>query len=325
MAVLALVCAPSARAGGFPAEQVYSREAKSVVLIVARDSSGQGMLGSGSVISSQGLIITNAHVVVDKATRAAYPDIRVYFKPREVTGDLSADLVNWQAAKVQDFDSTLDLAVLKVDSLPAGTGKISLEDSSQVRIGEPVIAIGHPENGGLWSLTYGRISGQVDNQQNISGKDVFQTDTNLNPGNSGGPLLDRYGFMVGINSNIARRGEGGLALTGINFAIKASVAKKWLRENGVMVAYGKVPAEAGAPAAAAPRETISGAEKDKSKTLPQANPGSGEGAAQPKAELSKKPGSRILTPIRPYSTDQLWKQVSGEMEDMMNEMKQEIK
>ena len=116
-----------------------------------------------------------------------------------------------------------------------------MADPDEIKIGEEVIAIGHPEQGGLWSLTYGRISGSIENFSDIDGKDVFQTDTSLNRGNSGGPLLDQRGYMVAINSNIARLGSGGLPITGVNFAIKSSVVKKWLSKEGYTIAYGQKP------------------------------------------------------------------------------------
>ena len=323
---LVLLFARPVLARSFPAEKIYNSESKDVVFVLALNSAGNGMQGAGSIISSRGLILTNAHVVIDKATKEPYSNIRVYFKPAEVTGDLSADLVNWQQARVLAFDTTLDLAVLKTGGLPDGAGKITLENSRRVMVGEPVIAIGHPEDGGLWSLTYGRISGQIANEGNVAGKDVFQTDTAINPGNSGGPLLDRYGYMVGINSNIARRGQGGLALTGINFAIKASVAKKWLKQNGIEVAYGKIPAAVSAPQALESEKTTFDLGHENHQSPSTAGPKAVESGPQPQPQtvLSKKPGSRILTPIRPYTKDQVWKQVSGQLEDMMDEMQKEL-
>src|SRR5206468_6675576 len=89
-------------------------------------------------------------------------------------------------------------------------------------------AIGHPEHGAKWSLTTGRIGGEWANFEGVTGKDVYQMETSVNRGNSGGPLLDGNGYMVGINTAIARRSEDGLAITGINFALKSSVVRAWI-------------------------------------------------------------------------------------------------
>jgi serine protease Do len=228
-------------AEGFPAVKVYKGTSKAVVLIVAQKDKKSSMIGAGSIISSSGYVVTNAHVVIDKATKRPYPAIRVFIKPVEVTGDLQRDLVNRHKASVASYDIDLDLAVLKVDGLSADHNLIELADPDEIDIGEEVVAIGHPEQGGLWSLTYGRISGQISDQSNIPGKDVFQTDTSVNRGNSGGPLLDRRGYMVGINTNIARLGAGNMPITGVNFAVKSSVVRKWLAGKGLVLAYGDAP------------------------------------------------------------------------------------
>lgn len=228
-------------AQGFPAVKVYKGTSKAVVLIVAQKDKKSSMIGAGSIISPSGYVVTNAHVVIDKATKRPYRTIRVFVKPPEVTGDLQRDLVNRYKASVASYDNDLDLAVLKVDGLSTGQDLIELADPKDIAIGEEVVAIGHPEQGGLWSLTYGRISGQISNQSDIPGKDVFQTDTSVNRGNSGGPLLDRRGYMVGINTNIARLGAGNMPITGVNFAVKSSVVKKWLAGRGLVLAYGDAP------------------------------------------------------------------------------------
>jgi serine protease Do len=226
-------------AEGFPAVKVYKETSKAVVLIVAQKDKKSSMIGAGSIISPAGYVVTNAHVVIDKSTKRPYSTIRVFIKPPKVTGDLQKDLVSRYKASVASHDSDLDLAVLKVDGLSSDMDLIELADPGEIDIGEEVVAIGHPEQGGLWSLTYGRISGQISDQSNVSGKDVFQTDTSVNRGNSGGPLLDRRGYMVGINTNIARLGAGNMPITGVNFAVKSSVVKKWLAGRGLVLAYGE--------------------------------------------------------------------------------------
>ena len=240
-------------AQAFPAVQVFKQTSDSVVLIVASTGGGGGsMLGTGSIITKSGIVVTNSHVVVDSATGRPYPSIRVYTKPDEITGSLSRDLVNPHEAKVAAYDKDLDLAVLKVKGLSSGQDIITLANDKEIMVGEEVVAIGHPEQGGLWTLTYGRISSQILNQSKVKGKNVFQTDTSLNRGNSGGPLLDRRGYMVGVNTNIARRGSGDLAITGVNFALKSSVVNNWLGQQGVRLAYGTKPLYPDSEAAQSP-------------------------------------------------------------------------
>jgi serine protease Do len=281
-------------AGGFPAVEIYEKTSKAVVLITARNKGESSMVGAGSIVMPSGFVVTNAHVVVDKNAGRPYKVIRVFTKPDEVTGNLKKDLVNRHKAKVIAFDAKLDLAFLEVQGLPPDTGMIELADSEEVKTGEEVVAIGHPERGGVWTLTYGRISGQISDQSGIMGKDVFQTDTSVNRGNSGGPLLDRRGYMVGINTNIARLGAGGLPITGVNFAVKSSVVKKWLDGQRVNVAYGK--------------EAVQPVEK----------------VAEDPREASMK-SDEFLTPKKPYDYDALWAEVEKEMEDLMEEMKGKIR
>jgi len=226
---------------GFPAVEVYKGTSKGVVLIVSQINKKSSMAGAGSFINDRGYVITNAHVVVDRQGHKPYPVIRVFTKPDELTGDLERDLTARYKAEVVAFNTDLDLALLKVEDYPRDVPVIKLANPKDISIGEEVVAIGHPEQGGLWSLTYGRISGQMANQSNVKGKDVFQTDTSVNRGNSGGPLLDRRGYMVGVNTNIARLAADNMPITGVNFALKASVVKKWVGTQGMTIAYGSKP------------------------------------------------------------------------------------
>ncbi|RJR15919.1 MAG: hypothetical protein C4581_11235 [Nitrospiraceae bacterium] len=223
----------------FPAVKVYEKTAKNVVLIIAKSEDTSSMIGAGSIISGTGLVSTNAHVVVDKSTSKPYSKIRVYLKPDKVTGKFRKDLVHSHKAEIVAYDIDLDLAILKAEEIPSGTGTIELANPDEIKVGEEAVAIGHPEQGGLWTLTYGRISGEIEDQNSIKGKDVFQTDASVNRGNSGGPLLDKRGYMIGINSNMARLGAGDIPITGVNFAVKASVLKSWLQKQGITLAYGK--------------------------------------------------------------------------------------
>jgi serine protease Do len=293
----------------FPAVEVYEKTSKGVVLIIAKNQKGRSMIGAGSIITRSGLIATNAHVIIDKSTSKPLPIIKVYLKPDRVTGSFRKDLIHRRKAEVVAFDIELDLAILRINDIPADVKVIELANPDEIKIGEEAVAIGHPEQGGLWTLTYGRISGEIRNQGNIEGKDVFQTDASVNRGNSGGPLLDRRGYMIGINSNMARLGAGDMPIMGVNFAIKSSVLKKWLAKQGIMLAYGKkaLIGEGKIEKAGVELE-IDKEIKDKDK----------------KAEV-KKPAQRYQPHRNAYNYNALLKAAEEELEDMIEEMKNRIR
>ncbi|MCB9655490.1 MAG: trypsin-like peptidase domain-containing protein [Deltaproteobacteria bacterium] len=235
LVLLGLMPALSASAALTPRE-IYKTKGKAVVLVFATDGSAQGSAGTGSIISEDGEVITNAHVVAKEGR--TYKKVFVYLKPDKLRGSMKYDLSQRLNATVVDLDPNLDLALLKIVDPPEGLPKIDFVDPDAVEVGEPVVAIGHPETGGLWTLTSGTISAVVADFQGIEGKDVFQTDASVNRGNSGGPLLNAYGQMVGINTSISRRAADGLAITDINFSLKSSVAVEWLgRRKLLTLAY----------------------------------------------------------------------------------------
>ena len=286
-------------ASDFPAKEVYAKFSPSVVVIKASKEGGSGMIGAGSIISDKGLIITNAHVVVSKDDNQPYPKLRVYIRPDKLTGSAQEDLSNYFDAEVLRYSKDLDLALLKIKNFSLKSETIEFADPSDISVGEEVVAIGHPEQGGFWSLTYGRISGEMKDYQGVTGKDVYQTDTSVNRGNSGGPLLDRRGYMVAINSNIARLSRDGLPITGVNFSIKSSVVKKWLNENEYTIAYGKKPLD----------------EEDKKIEVIEAG----------KEPDTQKVEDRFNTPARPYDYNEFLKAAEKDIEGMMEEMKGKIK
>lgn len=156
--------------------------------------------GTGMVIRSDGMILTNNHVVEDAET------IKVYFNDgREFD------------AKVKGTDPRTDVAVIQIDArnLPA----ITLGDSEATRVGEWVVAMGNPY-GFDYTVTAGIVSAK---SRKVTGgrqyEDFIQTDASINPGNSGGPLLNLDGEVIGINTMIAGIG------TGIGFAIPSNLAK----------------------------------------------------------------------------------------------------
>ena len=158
-------------------------------------------LGSGVIVSKDGYILTNNHVV-DEAD-----EVRVVLNDRrEFT------------AKVVGADPQTDLAVLKLnaDDLPA----MELADSDEIEVGDLVLAIGNPFNIGQ-TVTSGIVSGKGRGNLGLDYEDFIQTDAAINPGNSGGALVDVDGRLVGLNTAIISRTGGN---QGIGFAIPANLA-----------------------------------------------------------------------------------------------------
>lgn len=238
--VIAAVSAGVANARPMSPREIYKAKAKAVVLVFGTDGSAQGSAGTGSIVSADGQIITNAHVVAKNGR--PFKRLFVYLKPEHLKGSMQADLKHRFRATLVDIDKKLDLALLRMVDPPKNLETIDFVDPDKVDIGEPVVAIGHPETGGLWTLTTGTISSVVAGFQGKKGKDVFQTDASVNRGNSGGPLLNAYGQMVGINTCISRKAADGLAITDINFSLKSDVAVEWLKRRDVLhLAYVNPP------------------------------------------------------------------------------------
>jgi putative serine protease PepD len=198
------------------ARNVYNGAKDSVTYITSDTAQGQAT-GSGFVISGDGLIVTNEHVV-DGATQV---QVKIGTSGKA------------QPAKVVGADASRDLALLKVDA--SGLKTLPLGDSSKVSVGDPTYAIGNPY--GLdHTLTTGIVSAlgrdlQSPNGSKISG--AIQTDAAINPGNSGGPLLNADGQVIGVNSQIvsggsSQGGEGGNV--GIGFAIPANTVKTFVSQ-----------------------------------------------------------------------------------------------
>lgn len=171
--------------------------------------------GSGVLISPEGHLLTNEHVIAGAD---------------EIMVSLSAG--KKYKASVVGKDSKTDLAVLKIDAqevLP----HVPIGDSSALRVGEWVVAIGNPFGLGL-TVTAGVVSAinrdlSIDRQRSY--KDLIQTDASINPGNSGGPLLSAKGELIGVNTAIIPYGQG------IGFAIPVNMAKRIV---GDLMAYGRV-------------------------------------------------------------------------------------
>ncbi|MBI3995914.1 MAG: trypsin-like peptidase domain-containing protein [Nitrospirae bacterium] len=322
-------------AGAYTPKEIYQTIGPGVVLILASDDGRLGSGGTGSILRADGLVITNAHVVINKETNRPYRRLSLFLKPERVTGNMDKDLTRRVEAKLVAHDAALDIALLRMENPPAGLTVVSLGNPEEVAIGDPVVAIGHPETGGLWTLTTGTISAEIENFNGVKGKDIFQTETSLNRGNSGGPLLDGRGAMVGVNTMISRKAADGLTITSINFAVKSSVARQWLETQGVAIPYESLAAgSARPPTAASPTVPRSAEKAEASAPTPPpaaekpATPAqkSETGLKSPAPDVKKpakeeKPAAQILTEKRPYDLDRLVADRMKEMEDLMEEMK----
>jgi len=167
-------------------------------------------LGSGVIVSAQGHILTNSHVV-------------------DAADEIEVALADGRRgpAKVVGTDPDTDIAVLRIDlpSLPA----ITFGRSEQVRVGDVVLAIGNPFGVGQ-TVTLGIVSALGRSQLGINTFENFiQTDAAINPGNSGGALVDTAGNLIGINTAIYSRTPGGASL-GIGFAIPVSTVRQIMEQ-----------------------------------------------------------------------------------------------
>ena len=215
----------SFRSSGLTPQEIYDKNVGSVVEIVATfpgtvdiwgQSSGGGQgLGTGFVVSEDGHILTNAHVVSQNGVAVGTVD--VIFKGE------GSENTRVQGTVLGADDST-DVALIKIDPAQApDLTPIPLGDSSAVKVGEPVVAIGNPQ--GLdFSLSTGVVSATDRELQSPNGATIsggIQTDAAINPGNSGGPLIDSSGKVIGINEQIATQSGGN---EGIGFAVPIATA-----------------------------------------------------------------------------------------------------
>jgi S1-C subfamily serine protease len=219
---------------GLTARDVYREAAPGVVFVRARSVQETQSpfdifphleenvsTGSGFVVDRDGHILTNAHVI------ASSLDVHVTFSDHRSV-----------RAKVAGKDPDTDLAVLLVSPKDTDLHALPLGDSSTVQVGDPTVAIGNPF-GLERTLTTGVVSAvqrRITAPNGFAIGNVIQTDAALNPGNSGGPLIDAAGRVIGINSQIAT-GQGSNGSVGIGFAVPINTAKRVLPE---LVASGRV-------------------------------------------------------------------------------------
>ena len=189
--------------------RIYDSASPGVVFIQAERPGRSVATGTGFVIDHRGRILTNAHVVED-ARR-----VRVRFS--------ESSLVD---ATVTGRDVANDLALLRVDPDHVELHPLPLGDSDSVDVGDPVVAIGNPL-GLRDTITSGIVSAEhrrITSPSGVTIDDVIQTDAAVNPGNSGGPLLDAEGRVIGVNAQIAT--TGGRGFIGIAFAIPVATVRR---------------------------------------------------------------------------------------------------
>ncbi len=215
--------------GGNLVNQIYRRDGQGVAFISSdlesQESSelspfgqpeGGGVAtGSGFLIDTEGHIVTNNHVVegADKV------EVKLGSSDKTYT------------AEVVGTDPATDVALLKIDAPADSLHPLALGDSSNVEVGEPVVAIGNPF--GLdRTVTSGIVSAlqrQIQAPNGFSISHVIQTDAAINPGNSGGPLIESEGRVIGINSQIQTGGSGN-GNVGIGFAVPINTAREVVQQ-----------------------------------------------------------------------------------------------
>ena len=218
------------RIQGFSPQRLFEESADSVVLVRSTfGSTAQGnseSLGSGFMVSKEGHIVTNAHVVEENGVRGEV----------EVTARRDGVELQPVKARIVGVDASSDTAILLVDPDEVKVKPLPLGDSSEVAVGEPVIAIGNPL-GYSFTLTTGVVSGIGRALQAPNGALIpngIQTDAAINQGNSGGPLIAADGRVIGVNEQIATRTGG---FNGLGFAIPINMVKDIM---GQLIASGNV-------------------------------------------------------------------------------------
>ena len=199
--------------GALSVNEIYQRAASGVVQITSTSGNiggaSQQALGSGFVVDKAGHIVTNYHVI------QGADEIRVSFSNRDT---VEAQLVG--------SDPSTDLAVLQVDTSASALTPLPLGDSDKVEVGDPVVAIGNP-----FGLDRTATSGIVSALQRLitapnryTIDHVIQTDAPINHGNSGGPLLNSRGQVIGVNTQIETGGVGS-GNVGIGFSVPSNTVK----------------------------------------------------------------------------------------------------
>ncbi|HEV2092061.1 MAG TPA: trypsin-like peptidase domain-containing protein [Rubrobacter sp.] len=199
---------------GLSVHEVYREDGPGVVSVdVSSQKMGPGG-GSGFVLDEGGHIVTNQHVV-DGAE-----EISVRF-----AGGIR------RTAELVGEDPSTDVALIRVDAPESLLRPLTLGDSEALGVGDPVIAIGNPLNVGI-SVSTGIVSGlgrPITAPNNFTISNAVQTDAAISSGNSGGPLLDARGTVIGINSQVASAGSQGVA-QGVGFAVPIDTVRGVVEE-----------------------------------------------------------------------------------------------
>jgi len=201
------------------ATQIYQRDSSGVVAIQAVTSEGADS-GTGIVLNEEGLILTNDHVIAGaRSLTVAAKGSSSVTRPATIVGE----------------EANEDLALIHVDPSGLGLKPLTLASSSSVQVGDAVYAIGNPY--GLdETLTRGIVSAlgrEISAPDGSKISDVIQTDAALNPGNSGGPLLNEEGEVIGVNSQIASDAASVAGSqpgsTGVGFAISSNTVAQAIK------------------------------------------------------------------------------------------------
>jgi 2-alkenal reductase len=213
---------------GFQPAQIYARRAAGVVTIISffRSPDGSAGQGSGFVVDGDGTILTSAHVITSAgqgSSASLQPARQVY------VAFADGDRV---AARIVGFDIYDDVGVIRVDPKVHAVQPVPLGDSNRLVVGQPVAAIGSPF-GNADSLSVGVISAVRRSIPSLTSRynllDAIQTDAPINHGNSGGPLFDARGRVIGINAQIRSSGSSS-GFEGVGFAVPIESARRSLRQ-----------------------------------------------------------------------------------------------
>jgi putative serine protease PepD len=229
---------PVAKAPAGSIEQVAAKVMPSVVKLQI-DMGGQGDTGSGIVLSADGLILTNNHVVAPAAGdgQAAQPASSDATDGGGITKTVTFSNGQTAPFTVVGTDPSGDLAVVRAQGV-SGLTPIAIGSSKDVKVGEQVVAIGSPlglqgtVTNGIVSALNRPVAAGDGSGANVSVIDAIQTDAAINPGNSGGALVNMNGELIGVNSAIASMGGGDgsgggqAGSIGLGFAIPADQAKR---------------------------------------------------------------------------------------------------
>jgi S1-C subfamily serine protease len=220
-----VVAAKPLLGNGFQPAQIFARRSVGVVTIISyfdasSSPSASAGQGSGFVVSPSGVILTSAHVITTAGQGGTTKPARPVYVEFSDGDRVSATVVG--------FDLFDDVGVIKVDPAAHHLDPVPLGNSSRVVVGQPVAAIGSPF-GNVDSLSVGVVSAIRRSIPSLTSKynlvDAIQTDAPINHGNSGGPLFDARGRVIGINAQIRSSGDAS-GFEGVGFAVPIDSARR---------------------------------------------------------------------------------------------------